>query len=328
MKNPPTVMITGIHGMDGRLLGDFYYRQGARVIGWARPGDDRPPPPGVVAMVAGSPEDEQAVKQAIVTHRPDHVFHLAAVHHSSQNPLLGGDIDAVALSASMWRLNCLGAVNFINALVHHHPTATLICAGSSQMYQADADQDITVIDEGTPIVPRTDYAVGKAAALSALKFARQNYGLRAAMAILFNHESPLRGPQFVTRKITQAAAQASLGHPSPLDLMNIAARVDWSDAYDIVRGMALMAVAENPKDYVLGSGRLYELRQILTMAFAPLGLDWQDFVTIQADKSEPAFVANPAAAKGDLGWQPTVDMAPVITAMVAADQLKYQAPRF
>ena len=313
---PKTILITGIHGMDGRLLADYYHRQGARIVGWARPGDDRAPPPGVVAMATGSPTDEQAVREAIVTHRPDHVFHLAAVHHSSQ----GDERDPLTLSAAMWRLNCLGVVNFINALVHHHPAASLVCAGSSQMYQATFGQDVTVIDEQTPIVPRTDYAVGKAAALSALRYARDHHGLRGAMAILFNHESPLRGPQFVTRKITMAAAQAKAGIPVRLDLLNIGARVDWSDARDIVGAMALMAARDRPRDYLLGSGRLYALRQILEMAFAPLGLDWQDFVTARDDRAEAAFVANPAAASRDLHWTPTADMAPVIAAMVAADQ--------
>jgi len=247
-----SVLITGIHGMDGRLLAEFYHHQGARIIGWGRSGTDAPTVPGVAAMVEGHLDDERAVLATIRTYRPDVIFHLAAVHHSSQ----AGHDDPVALSAAMWRVNCLAVTHFIQALAHEHPVGRLVCAGSSQMYQAVPNTDVTIIDEDTPIRPRTPYAVGKAAALTAIQFARQQYGLGAAMGMLFNHESPLRGPSFVTRKIMMAAAKAARGQPVRLELMNIGARVDWSDARDIVAGLALMAGAARMDDYVLGSGRL------------------------------------------------------------------------
>lgn len=309
------VLITGIHGMDGQLLARYYHDAGARVIGWARPGSTLPMPYGVEALVAGSPEHEADVVAALRTCCPDVIVHLAAVHHSSQ----GGNGDPVALSAAMWRLNCLAVNHFIQGIIHHHPQCRLICAGSSQMYQATSGQDITIIDELTPIRPRTEYAVGKMAALSAVRFARQYHGVQAAMAFLFNHESPLRGPSFVTRKISMAAAQAARGKKPQLSLMNIGARVDWSDARDIVAGLAMMAAAPVMDDFVLGAGRLYTIHDVLDMAFMPLGLDWQDYVMAQNDHPEPAFMANPARAVNELGWQPTSDIAPVIAQMVEAD---------
>ena len=152
-----------------------------------------------------------------------------------------------------------------------------------------------------------------------LTFLRTEHGLRASTAILFNHESPLRGPQFVSRKISRAVALAKLGRPVKLELQNLAARVDWSSAHDVVRALHLMGTAANPADYVVASGQLHSVQQMVEFAFSLASTNWRDLLDSRPGRSSPALLGCNKELRETLHWQPTVDFAAMIEEMVEHD---------
>jgi GDPmannose 4,6-dehydratase len=270
MPTKSTALITGVSGQDGRLLAERLLDSGYRVIGVIKPRRD-PPRHGFMAQVhsvAMDLADPRAVLSLLADWQPDEIYHLAAAHHSSQERL---DSAGLATKEAMLTHNFLSTRALAFAMLQWQSKAHLIFAASSQMYTPQSLNH--EISEDSRRNPRTFYGFTKSWSMDLLAFLRTEHGLRASTAILFNHESPLRNPQFVSRKVTQAAARAKAGKNVKIELLNIGARVDWSSAHDVVRALHLMAKAENGGDYIVASGKLHSVRDLLEIAFGHVGLD-------------------------------------------------------
>lgn len=317
MSERRTALITGILGQDGRLLARRLRDDGYRVIGITRPGRESPgdgPGPGVEVLGVDL-ADSSAVEAVLGDRRPDEIYHLAAVHHSSQEDPLASGLD---VREAMFVHNFLSTRAIISAMARRRSRAHLVFAASSQMYTAASPQH--EITEDSRRDPPTFYGLTKSWCMEMLAFFRAHEGLRASGAILFNHESTLRDPRFVSRKITQAAARARAGLETRLELLNVGARVDWCDARDVAQALTLMARAEAGGDYVVASGRLHTVRDLLRVAFGHVGLDWRDFVSFRRDAEEPARVGQPRQIRETLGWSPAVPFEDMIVEMVEHDR--------
>jgi GDPmannose 4,6-dehydratase len=258
--------------------------------------------------------DPVAVRSLLDKWRPDEVYHLAAFHYSSQDTSVGAGL---ASKGEMLRVNFLAAKTLAFALLEMRSDSHFVFASSSQMFTA-VDMSHTV-NERSPRHPSSFYGHTKSWTMDLLTFLRSESGLRASSAILFNHESTRRGAQFVTRKITRAAAMAAAGQPQPLELLNVGSRADWSSAHDVVQALSLMASAEVPRDYVVASGQLHSVRDLLQIAFEHVGLDWTQFANFQQDRATPALVGQPQALEDLLGWRRTVRFEDMVTEMVDND---------
>lgn len=296
------ILITGAGGQDGWYLGRDCLALGHRVIGLVRPGAEGRVAPGVLALgydIAGDPEGLSALIAGLL---PRRIYHLAAAHHSSEGA-------SAALDATMVAVNHRASLALIRGVLAHVPDCRLIFAGSSQMF-TPADPPL-VVDETTPARPATFYGVTKAWSREAITWARDRHGLLGGTAILFNHESPRRGPAFVTAKIARAAARGEKLH-----LFNLGARVDWSAAEDFSR--AFIRIADDdvpPGDFVFGSGQLHSVTDFAAAAFAAAGRDWRDHLTADQTQTGPALVANPARLRA-LGWQPRHGLADLAAMML------------
>lgn len=306
-------MIVGALGQDGRLLAARLRAVGTPVIGVARPGTALAAPE--IPLIALDIGDADAVAAAIAAHRPARLFYLAAVHHSAEGP----PTDPAALWPAMLRTNCRGVANVLRALARSAPDCRLVFAASSQMYTPACGPDAAdlVVDETTPRRPRTYYGHTKAWSLDAIAEARDR-GLPAATAILFNHESPLRPPSFLSRKVTRAAAAIRLGLQQRLALENLGGRADWSSADDVADALLRMSDGV-PQDYVVGSGRLHTVEDLVQCAFGHAGLDWRAHVDATRHTVQPAVVADPRRLMAERGWRPRQDFPTLIRAMVDAD---------
>lgn len=302
--------IVGALGQDGRLLAEHLRAAGAPVVGIARPGAT-PAEPAPVPLLALDVDDAAAVETAVAEHRPRRVFYLAAVHHSAEGP----PVDPSVLWPAMVRTNCRGVAHMLRALRRAAPDCRLVFAASSQMYSPDGTD--LVVDEATARRPSTYYGHTKAWSQDAIAEARA-HGLGAATAILFNHESPLRPPSFLSRKVTRAAAAIARGSRERLEIRNLGGRADWSSAADVVDALVRMADGE-PRDYVIGSGRLHSVEDLLACAFGHVGLDWRDHVDGARRVVQPAVVADPSRLIAERGWRPAQDFPALIRAMVDAD---------
>jgi GDPmannose 4,6-dehydratase len=195
--------------------------------------------------------------------------------------------------------------------------SSLVFAGSSQMYTATGIEDR--VNEHTPRRPSTFYGHVKTWSTELLAQLRTDFGLRASTAILFNHESPLRRPQFVSRKIAQAAAAIRAGQAVELEIANVRSRVDWCSATDVVRALHLMATASVANDYVIASGTLHSVEDLLEIAFSHCGLDWRQHTKVQAAREEPALCGDPQLIETTLGWRRRVSFEQLIRGMVEYD---------
>lgn len=296
----PRVLITGAGGQDGRLLSRLLVGRGHEVVGVVRR-DDAVLEPGVARLVVDV-GDRSALLAALDAVRPARIFHLAAAHHSSAGAPVGVERDMV-------RVNFEAAATLLDWAVQAAPDARIVLAGSSQMYTAP-DAGERAVDEATPAAPATFYGRTKADARDAAAAARAG-GLHAGTAILFNHESELRGPGFVTRRLVDAAATRTR-----VEVMNAAARVDWSAASDVVDGLAAMAAAERPGDYVFGSGVLHSVRDWALVACARAGADPAEIFAAASDRPVGALVSNPACAARELGWRVTTRFEDLVGGMV------------
>ena len=311
-----TALITGALGQDGHLLATHLLESGYRVIGLSRPGTV-PPSDGILSnMCCEHPDltDAPALRQLLERTRPDEIYHLAAIHHSSQEHQTCGSLH---LHEAMLSGNFLATKTLAFAMVETRIPAHLVFAASSQMFTAEIED--RTIDERSPRKPSTFYGHIKSWSMDLLTFLRAEQGLRASSAILFNHESPLRGQQFVSRKISRAAALAKLGRPVNLELHNLAARVDWLSARDVVRALHLMAAAEKAHDYVVASGQLHSVQEMLGVAFAHAGLNWQDHVNMRPGQPMPALAGCSAALREKLHWAPRRSFKNMIAEMVDYD---------
>jgi GDPmannose 4,6-dehydratase len=312
----PRALITGITGQDGSYLAEHLLSKGYEVVGMVRRTShhsyeriehllDR------ISIVAGDLLDQHSLTVVLQETRPDEVYNLAAqsfVPTSWSQPVLTGEFTA------------LGVTRILEAIRLVHPTARFYQASSSEMFGKVHE---TPQSERTPFYPRSPYGVAKLYGHWITVNYRESYGLYAVSGILFNHESPRRGIEFVTRKVTDGVARIRLGLASELRLGNLDARRDWGYAGDYVDAMWRMLQQPEPIDYVIGTGETHSVKELVEVAFGHLGLDWSKYVRTDERYIRPAEVdilmADPRRAHDELGWKPQVSFEGLVTMMVDAD---------
>jgi GDPmannose 4,6-dehydratase len=320
----PRALITGITGQDGSYLAEFLLAKGYQVFGVVRRTSHHSYERiehllGKVQILPADLLDQHSLTMVIKETEPDEVYNLAAqsyVPTSWTQPVLTGEFTA------------LGVTRILEAIRLAWPKARFYQASSSEMFGRAME---TPQRESTPFYPRSPYGVAKCYGHWITVNYRESYGMFAVSGILFNHESPRRGIEFVTRKVTDAAARIKLGLAAELRLGNLEARRDWGFAGDYVDAMWRMLQRPEPADYVIGSGETHSVRELVDIAFAHVGIDWEQYVKIDPRFIRPAEVdillADPGKAKRELGWKPTVDFKGLITMMVDADLAALQRSR-
>ena len=322
----PTALITGITGQDGTYLAEHLLSLGYRVYGLIR-GQANPKRQLIetilpdVRIVEGDLLDQTSLINAIQRVAPDEIYNLAAVSFvpvSWNQPELTGEVTGLGV------LRVLEAIRLVEGASPSRPARN----GRVRFYQASSSEmfgkvAVTPQNETTPFYPRSPYGVAKVYAHYITVNYRESYGIFACSGILFNHESPRRGPEFVTRKISRAAARIKLAKQKELTLGNLEARRDWGFAGDYVRAMHLMLQQPEPDDYVIGTGEAHQVREFVDLAFRHLGLNWKDHVRTDSEFSRPAEVdhltADATKAHQKLGWRPTVSFEELVQMMVESD---------
>ncbi len=315
-------LITGITGQDGAYLAQFLLDKGYEVHGMVRRAStenferianlrDR------LVLHQADLLDQLSIITLISEVRPQELYNLAAqsfVPTSWLQPLLTSEFTA------------LGVTRVLEAIRLVDPTIRFFQASSSEMFGEAREEPQ---NERTPFWPRSPYGVAKAYGHWITVNYRESYGIFACSGIMFNHESPLRGKEFVTRKITDAVARIKLGRQDKLKLGNLDARRDWGYAGDFVRAMWLMLQQDKPDDYVVATGRQHTVREFCELAFSYVGLDWQEHVEIDPALFRPAEVnrlrGDATKARTVLGWEPTVTFEQLVRMMVDADLERVQA---
>jgi GDPmannose 4,6-dehydratase len=310
-------LVTGALGQDGFLLCRRLREMGTEVVGTARPGGGRGERRAILTglgcrLVDLDVGDPAALGRLIAEVRPAALFHLAAVHHASDGPP-----ETPQVRQSMVAVNEVAAEVIASRCVTAGLDCSVVYASSSQVWTAHRPEQR--VDETTPMEPATFYGETKAQGTDILRQYRARHGVRAKIAILFNHESPWRDGSFVSRRISMAAAQAATGKREALALANIGARVDWQAAADVIEGLLLMAASEASDDYVLASGRSHSVRDFLDAAFGHVGIDWKDLVAAKEDRPGPGLIGVPVKAATRLGWRPRSTFADLVCGMVDAD---------
>ncbi len=313
---PKRALITGVTGQDGSYLAEFLLSQGYEVIGMVRRSStvnfdriyhiqDK------LTLVQGDLLDQSSLMDIIAEYQPDEVYNLAAqsfVPTSWKQPVLTGEFTA------------LGVTRLLEAIRLVKPDTRFYQASSSEMFGKVRE---VPQNEKTPFYPRSPYGVAKVYGHWITVNYRESYGIYAVSGILFNHESPRRGLEFVTRKVTYGAARIKLGLAQELRLGNLEARRDWGYAPDYVRAMWLMLQQDEPEDYVIATGETHSVRELCEIAFGYLGLDYRDFVVQDPRYFRPAevdlLVGDASKAQAKLGWTPTVSFEELVKIMVNAD---------
>jgi len=313
-----SALITGVSGQDGAYLAALLLNKGYRVHGLlARRSSDsmwRLRALGIVddvAIIEGDLTDVSSIDRALAASEAHEVYNLGAqsfVATSWQQPLLTAGVTGI------------GAMNVLEAVRRHDQKIRFYQASTSEMFGLIQRERQ---DESTPFHPRSPYGVAKLFAHWTTVNYRESFGLHASSGILFNHESPLRGIEFVTRKVTDAVARIKLGKQRELRLGNIDAKRDWGFAGDYVEAMWLMLQQDAPGDYVIATGKTTTVRDMCKIAFDHVGLDHRDHVVVDPKFFRPAEVdvllGNPAKAHSVLGWQAKTDISALIAMMVDAD---------
>src|SRR6187399_2992207 len=313
---PKRAVITGISGQDGSYLAELLLEQGYEVTGVVR----RSSSPNLwriehlldrIELRPADLLDQLSLMRIIDDVEPHEFYNLAAmsfVPASWDQPLLTGEF------------NSMGVTRMLEAIRQVDPAIRIYQASSSEMYGRVREVPQT---ELTPFYPRSPYGVSKVFGHYITVNYRESYGLFAVSGILFNHESPRRGLEFVTRKVTDGVARIKLGLTDTIALGNLDAQRDWGFAGDYVRAMWLMLQQPTADDYVIATGVSHSVRELVTIAFNRVGLDWEKHVRIDPKFLRPAevdhLIGNPAKAKRVLGWEPKVDFKQLIEMMVDAD---------
>lgn len=322
----PTCLITGVTGQDGAYLSQMMLQKGYRVVGLMRRSassdqvGERLRWLGIldeVELVDGNLVDLSSLIRILQKYQPDEVYNLAAqsfVAASWNQPLLTGQVTG------------LGAANMLEAARIALPQMRFYQASSSEMYGLAQEPKQS---ETTRFHPRSPYAIAKLYAHWMTVNHRESFGMHASCGILFNHESPLRGIEFVTRKITDGVARIKLGLARELPLGNLEARRDWGHSRDYVRAMWLMLQQEAADDYVVATGRTTSVREFCQIAFACAGLNYADHVSTRQELIRPAEVdvllGDAGKARRVLDWEPTVSLEDMIAEMVDADLARHRA---
>lgn len=314
------VLITGITGQDGSYLAEFLLEKGYEVHGIVRRVALEDPGHRLVRIShilpdinlhPGSLESYASIFSVIEDVKPDECYHLAA-----QSFVAYSFEDAF----STLNTNINGTLNVLSAILHRTPKCRVYFAGSSEMFGLVREVPQT---EVTPFHPRSPYGISKVAGFDLTRNYREAYNLYACSGILFNHESPRRGFEFVTRKITNAAAEIKLGMSDRVMLGNLQAQRDWGFAGDYVKAMWMMLQQDKPDDYVIATGKTHTVQDLLEVAFQCVGLKWQDYVEINEILRRPSEVhqltGDYSKAKKELGWTPLVDFQGLIEMMVESD---------
>jgi GDPmannose 4,6-dehydratase len=312
----PKALITGITGQDGSYLAEFLLEKGYQVVGMVRRTStvnfhriahiqDQ------IELVPGDLSDQISLIRLLEKFQPDEVYNLAAqsfVQTSWNQPVFTGDVTALGVT------RILDAIRIVNSKTRFYQ------ASSSEMFGKVVE---VPQNESTPFYPRSPYGVAKVYGHWITVNYRESYKLHATSGILFNHESPRRGLEFVTRKITHHVAQIKLGLADELRLGNLDSQRDWGYAGDYVRAMWLMLQQENPDDYVVATGETHSVQEFLEEAFGYVNLDWREYVKQDPRYMRPAevdlLVGDATKAGKQLGWEPTVSFSELVRMMVDAD---------
>jgi GDPmannose 4,6-dehydratase len=322
----PTSLITGVTGQDGAYLSQLLLQKGHRVIGMVRRSassdvvGERLRWLGIIddiELVDGNLVDLSSMIRLLQTYEPDEIYNLGAqsfVAASWNQPLLTGQVTG------------LGAASLLEAVRIVRPGSRYYQASSSEMFGRVQQPRQS---ETTPFYPRSPYAVAKLYAHWMTVNHRESFGTHASSGILFNHESPLRGIEFVTRKITDGVARIKLGLARELTLGNLEAKRDWGHARDYVRAMWLMLQQDEPDDYVVATGSNNSVREFCRLAFSYAGLDYQEHVVTAPDLIRPAEVdvllGDPSKVLRKLNWRPTITIEEMVAEMVEADLARHMA---
>ena len=317
----PTALITGITGQDGSYLAELLLKKGYRVIGVARRSstvtneriehllDD-------ITVVQGDLHDQGSLLSLIEEYEPPEVYNLAAqsfVPTSWNQPALTGDITALGVT------RILESIRYVNPKIHFYQ------ASSSEMFGRVLEVPQC---ETTPFYPRSPYGVAKVYGHWITVNYRESFGMFATSGILFNHESPRRGLEFVTRKITNGVARIKLGQSHELRLGNLESQRDWGFAGDYVDAMWRMLQQNEPGSFVIGMGETHSVREFCEIAFEHVGLDYNDYVVQDERFYRPAevdlLISNPSKARAILGWEPSVSFKELVTMMVDSDLERLQ----
>ncbi len=312
----PTALITGITGQDGSYLAELLLSKGYRVVGMARRAstvtyeriqhllDD-------IVVIQGDLTDQGSLLSLFEEYEPDEVYNLAAqsfVPTSWNQPALTGDVTALGVT------RMLEAIRFVNPKIRFYQ------ASSSEMFGKVVEVPQC---ETTPFYPRSPYGVAKVYGHWITVNYRESFGLYAVSGILFNHESPRRGLEFVTRKISDGAARIKMGLCKQLRLGNLEARRDWGFAGDYVKAMWMMLQQDKPDNFVIGTGETHTVREFCEIAFGHVGLDYRDYVVQDQRFYRPAevdaLVSDPSKAGSVLGWEISVSFQDLVKMMVSAD---------
>lgn len=305
-------LVTGLTGQDGSYAAELLQSEGYSVVGTSRdPAAHIALSGGEVALEAWDLRDQDRLCAILRQYRPAEIYNFAAYSTG-----IGMYDDPIGIG----EINGLTVATILEAIRLTDPTIRFAQASSSEMF---GEPLASPQDEDTPFNPRSPYGAAKLYAHNMINIYRLRYGLFACSAILFNHESPRRGPAFVTRKIARAAAAIKLGRERELRLGNLEARRDWGFAGDTVRAIWLMLRAEEPSDFVVATGRTHSVRDLCELAFARVGLNYRDFVREDSSAYRAGearqLVGDPSKAKRLLGWEPTLSFEELIHMMVDAE---------
>ncbi len=309
-------MITGITGQDGSYLSELLLEKGYQVYGMVRRSsvenfDRIEHIKDKLRLIQGDLTDQSSLDEAIKTAKPDEVYNLGAqsfVPTSWNQPVLTADVDG------------LGVTRILSAIQKHKPDVKFFQASSSEMFGKVREVPQT---ETTPFYPRSPYGVSKTYGHYITVNYRESYDVFACSGISFNHESPRRGLEFVSRKVTDGIARIKLGLAKSLPMGNLDAKRDWGFAGDYVKAMWLMLQQEEPEDFVIATGETHSVKELVQTAFSYVDLDWEKYVVVDRKLIRPAevdsLVGNPAKAKKKLGWKPEVSFKQLVEMMVDAD---------
>jgi len=314
---PKCAIISGIYGQDGSLLAELLLTLGYRVVGLVTERKREFRGLDSVEIIETDISDLDAMRSVFAAVQPNEFFHLAAYHHSSDQQL------ALEGHRQMLRINFVATQSILEALLEKSPTCRFLYAGSSQMYTAR--EGVTTIDETIPFSPSTYYGITKVASAHLVELLRRERGLWGVTAILFNHESTRRSTRFLSRMVSSSAAafkakgRAALPR---LTLRDLTARTDWSSAVDIVRGMHATLQAQFVQDYVLASGAVHTVGDLVQVAFAAVDLDWHEFVVSNGPVTTSlgaCLLGDPGRAQSVLGWRAEKMFPDLIREMVLHD---------
>src|SRR3990167_2247872 len=316
-----TALITGITGQDGSYLAEFLLDKGYKVVGMVR----RTSSPslsriqhllGKIELVQVDLTDQSSLVEALRKHNPNDIYNLAAqsyVPTSWNQPVLTGEIDA------------LGVTKILEAIRNVNPKIRFYQASSSEMFGGVQE---TPQSEKTPFYPRSPYGIAKLYAYWITVNYRESYDMFCCNGILFNHESPRRGSEFVSKKVIEAVVKIYYGHQKVLKLGNLEARRDWGFAGDYVEAMWMMLQQDKPDDYVIATGVSHTVRDLCEIAFARLGLNWQRYVEVDSSQFRLAEVytleGDSSKARAKLGWKPKTSFKELIEYMVDKEKENYE----